>query len=61
MPYGDQTGRDHEAGPDGWASPAAPPTASSMIMGSFGQIGPCSKSENVRSARRLTIEATIQL
>jgi hypothetical protein len=32
-----------------------------MIMGSFDRIGMRSKSEIIRPARRLTIEATIQL
>jgi hypothetical protein len=32
-----------------------------MIMGRFGRIGPRFKSENIQPARRLTIEATVQL
>ena len=55
------TGRDHEADTDGCAPSLAPAAASSMIAGSFGQIGHGTKSENTSKSRHLTIEATIQL
>jgi hypothetical protein len=32
-----------------------------MIVASSGRIGPRPKSENIRPARRLTIEASVQL
>jgi hypothetical protein len=56
-----KAGRDHEVEPDGWASSASPSVVSSMIMGNSRQIGPCLNSGKVGLARRLTIEATVEL